>query len=149
MSKKKTADEIVQDLVQVVRQKREEINKAEKPNWVTNGSFKYVKGSTSGSFNLQTVSDKKVLIEATAFLIDKSKSYGLACDALGVNDEFEWFGFSLEDWTSDFKTRITKIQITQKKKELELYESKLDKLISPEMRREIELEEITKGLSKI
>ena len=148
MAKAKTADEIVQDLVQVVKQKREEISKAERPNWITNGSFKYAKGSAE-SFNLQTISDVNVFINALAFLIDREKSFKMACETLGVKSEFDWFGFSLEDWSSDFKTRITKIQIGQKKKELEIYESKLDKLISPEMRRTMELEEITQGLSKM
>jgi hypothetical protein len=41
MAKVKTADEVVQDLVLIVKQKREEIAKAERPNWITNGSFKY------------------------------------------------------------------------------------------------------------
>jgi len=66
-----------------------------------------------------------------------------------VDSKFDWFGFSVEDWTSDFKTRITKIQLTQKKKELEIYEKELDELVSPEMRRAMKLEKITQGLSKI
>ncbi len=59
MAKAKTADEIVQDLVLIVKQKREEIKKAERPNWITNGSFKYAKGSAE-SFNLQTITDVNV-----------------------------------------------------------------------------------------
>jgi len=51
MGKQKTADEIVQELVAIVNKKREEIQKAERPNWITNGSFKFAKGSTD-SFNL-------------------------------------------------------------------------------------------------
>ena len=148
MGKAKTADEIVQELVQIVKQKREEIQKAERPNWITNGSFKYAKGSTE-SFNLQTISDVSVFINALAFLIDREKSYKMACDKLGVESEFDWFGFSVNDWSSDFKTRITKIQITQKKKELEVYEADLDDLISPEMRRQMKLDKITKGLLQI
>ncbi len=148
MAKAKTADEVVQDLVQIVKQKREEIAKAERPNWITNGSFKYAKGSAE-SFNLQTISDVNVFINALAFLIDREKSYKLACEQLGVESDFDWFGFSVADWSSDFKTRITKIQITQKKKELEVFEADLDDLISPEKRRKMKIEKITKGLTQI
>jgi len=148
MGKQKTADEIVQELVAIVNKKREEIQKAERPNWITNGSFKFAKGSTD-SFNLQTITDIDVFVNALSFLIDKEKSYKVACDTLGVDSKFDWFGFSVEDWTSDFKTRITKIQLTQKKKELEIYEKELDELVSPEMRRAMKLEKITQGLSKI
>ena len=148
MGKQKTADEIVQELVAIVNKKREEIQKVERPNWITNGSFKFAKGSTD-SFNLQTITDIDVFVNALSFLIDKEKSYKVACETLGVDSKFDWFGFSVEDWTSDFKTRITKIQLTQKKKELEIYEKELDELVSPEMRRAMKLEKITQGLSKI
>lgn len=146
MAKTKTSDEIVQDLFKVVQLKKEEISKAERPNWITNGSFKYSKNSTE-SFNLQTITDVNVFINALAFLIDREKSFKEASEQLGVTGEFDWFGYSVEDWRTDFKTRITKVQIGVKKKELEVLESRLDKLISPELRTQMELEEITKALS--
>lgn len=146
MAKAKTQDEIVQELLDVIEEKKSEISKAERPNWITNGSFKYAKGSTE-SFNLQTITDINVFINALAFLIDREKSFNEASERLGVEDKFTWFGYSVEDWQTDFKTRITKIQIVSKRKELEVLESRLNKLISPELRKAMELEEITKALS--
>ena len=146
MAKAKTQDEIVQELFDVIAAKKAEISKAERPNWITNGSFKYAKGSTE-SFNLQTITDINVFINALAFLIDREKSFNDASERLGVEDKFSWFGYSVDDWQSDFKTRITKIQIVSKKKELETLEGRLSKLISPELKRQMELEEITKALS--
>lgn len=139
---------MIDELFAVVQQKREEISKAEKPNWITNGSFKYSKNATE-SFNLQTITDVNVFINALAFLIDREKSFNEASTRLSVKGEFDWFGYSLEDWTTDFKTRVTKIQITTKKKELEAIEKSLNRLVSPERRRIMELEEITQGLSEM
>lgn len=45
-----------------------------------------------------------------------------------------------------FNPRIDKIEITMKKKELELLEDRINKLISPELRAQMELEEIKKSL---
>lgn len=146
MAKAKTSDEMVQDLFRVVQQKKEEISKAERPNWITNGSFKYSKNSTE-SFNLQTITDVNVFINALAFLLEREKSFNEASEQLGVIGEFDWFGYSVEDWRSDFKTRLTKVQISLKKKELEVLEARLDKLISPELRTQMELAEISKALS--
>lgn len=146
MAKAKKTDKIIQELSLVVQQRKEEISKAEKPNWITNGCFKYSK-TTTESFNLQTVTDVNVFVNALAFLLDREKSFNEASEQLGVTGKFDWFGYSVDDWRNDFKTRITKIQIAIKKKELEVIELRLNKLISEDLRTEMELAEITKALS--
>lgn len=145
MENKKTSDEVVQELFNIVQTKRAEIAKIEKPNWITNGSFRF-SDNIASSFNLQVVSDERELVRALAFLILHEKAYNEASGQLGVTSKFEWFGYSLEDWKSDFKTRINKIQVSSKKKELSNLEARLDKLISPELRIELELAEIRKAL---
>ena len=141
-------DKQVQDLFKIVQIKKSEIAKAEKPNWQTNCSFGYSKDSGART-NIQTVSNVDELIDILAFIIDRSKAHTYACDALSVKESehpFKWMGFSLDDWKTDILTRLNKIQISKKKQELEALESRLDKLVSPELKAEMELEEITKLL---
>lgn len=140
-------DEKIQKLFDKVQQKKEEIAKAEKPRWQTNCSFGYDENSASGRINLHTVSDVEQIVKAMAFLISKSETYEKARKLLGLAPKkFEWLGFSVDAWAEDFRTRITKIQLSEKKKELEKYEKTLDTLISPERRAELELEAIEKAL---
>lgn len=138
-------DEKVLQLFEVVRKKKAEIAKAEKPQWKTNCSFGYDQDVNSRS-NIQVISDVTKLVGMLAFLYEKKKAWDDAAKDLSVDMPFVWFGFSVEDWRSDFQTRINKILITKKKAELELLEGKLDKLMSPEMKTQLELEAISKEL---
>lgn len=136
------------DLIQLVKTQKAEIAKAERPNWKTNRSFSYVEGS-SQIINLAVESNVKNLILIAAFLQDKELSYKKAATALGVENpgEFTWGGSPVADWIDDLKLRIAKIQIEAKKKKLELLESRLNAVISPELRAEMELEAIASELS--
>lgn len=140
-------DQLVQELTKIVNEKKLAIAKAEKPNWKTNCSFRYSK-DTSASINLQVCGQVEELVYILGFLIEKRNAFDSAQKIVGTNLEFKWFGFTLDEWSEDIKTRIDKIEITMKKKELELLEERLSKLISPELRAKMELEEIQKMLSK-
>lgn len=140
-----TTDVKVQALIDLVKKKKEEIKKAEKPNWITNCSFRYTEDKADG-FNIQTITDTDKLIQALAFIKTRAGAYEDAAFDLGLKSTFTWLGYSLEDWTTDFKTRVDKVNISKKKKELELLEERLDKLISPELKAQMELDEITKML---
>lgn len=141
-------DKVVQDLIKVIHNKKSAIAKAEKPNWLTNCAFRYDK-SSSQSTNLQVCSDVDELTDILALLIQKTENHSKAQELLGVpSTKFKWFGFTFDEWFSDIKTRIDKIQIGSKRKELEILESRLDKLISPELRTQLELAEIQKLLSE-
>jgi len=139
-------DEQVQKLFQVVQTKKSEIAKAEKPNWETNCSFGYNKDSSSRT-NIQVVADIEELVHILGFLIEKQKAFESAQSVLDTNLTFKWMGYTIDQWQSDIKTRIDKIQITKKKKDLEALEGRLDKLISPELKAKMELDEISKLLS--
>ena len=138
-------DKKIQKLFDKVQEKKEEIKKAEKPNWKTNSTFGF-DPSSSKRTNLQVVGDVKILVGILSFLYEKSDNFDKASKKLGVDGEFEWMGFPLSDWEEDLTTRVNKIQITKKKAELEKIETTLDRLISPERRREMELEAIEKLL---
>lgn len=135
-------DEQIKQLGVLVENKKTEIEKAERPNWITNGSFKYGKNS-SESFNLQTVSDPRVLVNALAMLVDRERGFTEAAKELGITEmKFDWFGYSVSDWKSDFKTRIDKIDIKNLKQELAEIESMLNDLTSPELKKQNKLDAI-------
>lgn len=138
-------DKIVDELFKIIQEKKQEISKAEKPVWKTNCAFRYSK-EYSTSVNLQVVSDISELVSILAFLFEKESGYNKAKEFLGVKEEFSWFGYSFSEWASDIKTRIDKIQIIDKKRELERLEERLDKLVSKERREELEIEAIKKQL---
>lgn len=140
-------DKQIQELFKIVQQKKSAIIKAEKPNWQTNCSFGYDKNS-SVRINIQVSSDIVELIQVLSFLLRNEQFYFEASKILGVESEFQWMGYTLEQWKSDIQTRIDKIQISAKKKELEQLESRLNLLISPELKTEMELAEISKILNK-
>jgi hypothetical protein len=140
-------DKVVQDLIALAKKKKEEISKAERPNYKTNCSFRY-NPEIAQNINIQVCADVEQLTSILGFLLMQETNYNEASNRLGIISKFKWGGFSLDEWESDLQLRVTKIQITKKKQELETIENRLDKLISPELRRQMELEEISKMLAK-
>jgi len=147
MAKKQEADQRVLDLIELAKKKKEAIAKAEKPNWKTNCSFSKDEYG-SNRINLQATTDVAVLIGILGFLIATKNSFDGAAKLLNLDKEIICMGFSFEDWKSDIETRVTKLEITKEKKNLEIIEERLGKLISPELRKELELQELEKELSK-
>lgn len=137
-------DTVVQALIDVVAERKQEISKAEKPNWKTNCTFAFSEDAQPGQrYNIQTITDVSRLVGMLAFLMGQEENFKKAAKALNVSTKnFTWLGYSVEDWKEDLDTRITKINISKKKKELEEIEARLDKLISPELRAQLELEAI-------
>lgn len=140
------SDERTLQLIREVEKQKEEISKAERPNWITNCSFKFVEGGPS--INLHVESDLRVLIGICAYLQDKERSYKQAAEALSLTEfpPFSSGGFPTADWLSDIRARIGKIQIATKKKKLEDLETRLNAIISPELRADLELEAISAEL---
>ncbi len=60
---------------------------------------------------------------------------------------FTWLGFTVEEWKDDFQTRVNQISVQEKRKELAELESRLNAIISPELKAQMELEAIEKLLS--
>ncbi|MCK9458233.1 MAG: hypothetical protein M0R80_01100 [Proteobacteria bacterium] len=139
----KKTDQKTLDLIKEVKRRKEEISKIEKPNWITNCSFGYIEGNVAGRTNIHVEASVKNLIGMAAFLMDKERTYATAAAAMEVDAPlFTWDGFSVSDWVADIKARINKVQIASKKKSLETLEGRLNAIISPELRAELELEAI-------
>lgn len=142
-----SVDEKVQSLFKIVQTKKKEIEKLEKPKWLTNCSFSYSEDSPQ-RMNLQVVSDIDTLVKMYAFIAEKQTFYMEAINRLGLDLTPKWMGFPMNDWRDDISTRINKVQIKKKKDELESLEKRLDSLISPELKQQMELDAIMKALEK-
>lgn len=139
-------DKLVNALFEKLQEKKKLIEKLEKPQWKTNFSFGF-DPQQSGRINLQTC-DVSSLITINGFLTEQKKLWDASCEELGLtNKPFQWQGFDIEDWKSDIKTRIAKISIDTRKKELKELETKLNSLVSPEQRRLMELDLVMKALA--
>lgn len=57
--------------------------------------------------------------------------------------------FDKDEWLADCKKRVAKMKYEEQKKNLQELESRLDKLVSPERRRELELEALEKAVNEL
>lgn len=139
-------DQLTLNLIQEVKKQKEEIAKAEKPNWITNCSFSYTEKPNDAT-NIHVEANIRNLVCIAAFLKERERAYKEAAETLGVDaPAFTWGGFSVNDWLEDLKMRINKIQIASKRKKLEALEARLNAIISPELRAKMELEAIANEL---
>jgi hypothetical protein len=131
------------ELIKLVRTQKADIEKAEKPSWKTNRMFSYIEGS-SNVVNLAVESNVTKLISYVSFLISQELAYSEAAKRLNVENPppFTWGGYPLSEWLEDVKLRIAKLQIAAKRAKLEALENRLNTIISPELKAELELEAI-------
>lgn len=142
----KTTDTKVKELFDLVQSKKLAIEKAERPCWKTSGNFGYSTNSAHDRTQIATITDVRKLVEMYAFLLERKDKSEVAANELGVGYKFTWLGFTVDEWKDDFQTRVNQISIQEKRKELAEIESRLNALISPELKAQMELESISKLL---
>jgi len=128
-------DEVVQKLISIVQEKKAEIEKISKPTWETNCVF-VIDGKTS---NIRTISSVDKAIELYSHVVSANKIHNEASQLLNVESTFKFSGFTMEQWTNDFKNVTGMLLINNKRAELAEDEARLDKLVSKEKREELEL----------
>ena len=133
-----TRDERVLALFEKLQAKKAEVANAERPVYVTGGQFRYSE-SVGTSVDIMTARDERKLVEILVFLKDRSERYPAACEELGVIAEFKWLGFTYDEWKQDLKTRISVLQIAKRKAELKELEARVNAVMTPELRAELEL----------
>lgn len=141
-----THDEKVQLLFDKLQAKKAEVENAMKPQYVTGGQFRYSE-SMSAPIDIVTVRDERKLVEILTFLKERSEKYASASEELGVEANFTWLGFTVEEWTIDLKTRVSILQLAKRKAELKELEERVNAIVSPELRRKMEVEALEKLLA--
>ena len=144
----KTTDEKVRELFDLVQSKKLVIEKAERPCWKTSGNFGYSANSAHDRITIAMVTDVRKIVEMYAFIMDRKDKSESAAKDLGVEYNFTWLGFSIDEWKEDFQTRVNQISVQEKRKELAELESRLNAIISPELKAQMELESIAELLDR-
>lgn len=114
-----------------------------KRSWKTNCSF--VRDGIAQPLNIQ-VAQEPMLLKLYADILATRDYEAKAAAELGIDISSKISGFELEDWVADFKKRIASIHIKSKKTKLLELETRLEAIISPEQRREMELASILNEL---
>lgn len=143
----KESDKKIQDLIAKIE--KDEIELAALGRkispWRTNGSFSF----NSKTFNIHTISDETVIIDAVANLLSKKNNLKEACDLLGLDAPvFKHEGFTFDDYLTDFKNRLLKITQSKQKAKLKTAKKRLEQLMSEDLRTAKELEEIERSLNE-
>lgn len=143
----KVIDKKIEELFVVVKAQKVEVEKAEKEskrNWNTNGSFKLYSASP---INLQTSTEDMIFKALTELLSFKGNAEE-ALEILGLKKEIKHDGYSIGDWIEDFQKRIATIQLKAKKEKFKTLEDRLISIVSPEQKRQMELEAIIKEMGE-
>lgn len=150
MARKANSDDVTLKLIQQVDEQRRVIKNLKKSNSNrTNMTFSYNE-VLSGSVNLNTVSKVDELIKIASFLTSKKEAYDSTAKLMQVENipEFKWMGFVVEDWIHDIKNKIDRIQLSIKEARLNSLEQRLESVISPELKRQRELDSIAAELNQ-
>lgn len=141
-------DKMVMDLLNKVEEKKTQIGQAERPSWKTNCSFGYDPNSNE-RINIQTVSSLSELAKMLGFLYYQEESFNFGVAELNLYDKipvFQHQGFTYKEWASDIETRVNQLRIKAKWGELNKLEARVNALVSPEQRRALELEKLSKEI---
>lgn len=145
----KTTDDLVLELLKKVQKKKDEIKAAKKaPKWKTNLSIGRDQTTTHGRVNIMTRTDPNEIIDWYIFLMTKVDNITKAAEALGLPTDLTWLNFPISDWMEDLKTRAAQLSIDEKKKEMEALDKRVNKLVSPDQRREMELKALQELLAE-
>lgn len=134
-------DEKIQKLIDEVKKRKQEIESINSYSFKTNMQL----GIMGQKLNLQTL-DLDALTTIYAYYAVIAEKKLTINKEFGITTEVVFDGFPWSKWKADIAHKINKLQITKKKQELEKLEERLNKLVSPELRAQLELQEIEREL---
>lgn len=141
-------DKKINDLFEVVRQKRADVEAAEKEvkkKWETNCSITLPISPNTPPINIQTANEATVKLVVVELL--KHREYvNKAESMLGLSTSEKYGSYEYGQWFDDCKKRVASISLLSKKESLLELEKRLNGIVSPEQKRAMELAEIEKTL---
>lgn len=111
--------------------------------WLTNLS--YVPSGATTPINVGTA-QLQGIIDLMTDLVLKQEARKKAAAILGIEVDDKINGFDAADWTKDCKKRIASIKVREEERLLQQLEQRLNSVLSPEQRREIEVKLLLKDL---
>lgn len=143
MAKAKNLDSQTLELIEEVKRQKADIAQTEGWVWKTNCTFSYVEGDAAKTVNLHIVNDVRELIKMVAHVLGQEANYKAAAHIMEVQaPPFTWCSFSASDWIADIKAKINRVQLAAKRRKLEVFENKLNGLMSSDLRTKMELDSI-------
>lgn len=137
-------DDRIKSLLGQIEDQQAKLGQKPKPNYSTNAIFKHKDGTF---FNLNTVRDPQVLVDALGTLLGSELSRQEAVKRLNApSAPVIVDGFTLSEWEGDFRKRVEIILWEEKKAHLDATKKKLKELVSEEAKTEMELDAIQKLL---
>jgi len=139
-------DTKIEALLKTISEQKADIaeNKKEmKDHWLTHCSLKL--GNPKTSTNIMTASTHTLQL-ALAELLMRTHYTISANELLSINEEITFDGFSVSDWITDILKRQKTIQVLEKEKKLMALEARAKQIISGDMKREMEYQEIMNSL---
>ena len=146
----KEMDKQIEDLLQKISTKKELVakkTKQSKANWKTNCVFPAASNIFGNieKCNISIANYRKVK-NMIANLITLKESHEKVMKVLDKEEVFEFEGYTYDEWMSDFKTRISRIEIKEETLKLDKLEKKAKALMSEDQKRKDGIEEILKDL---
>lgn len=135
------ADDKVKKLIDEVTRRKKEIDSVGAYSFKTNMQLKLF----GQNFNLQTLDIGELLNVYAQLALVAQKGVELA-KSNGVDFTPSFSGFSFDKWQQDIQHKLVKLSLSKKQAELDKLEERLNKLISPELRAQLELAAIEKEL---
>jgi signal recognition particle subunit SEC65 len=140
-----TNDQKIEQMKKVLNEKRLALGKRPRAQWNTNGIFNF--GCEGKHFNLNTVVDLSRMARALAYMRNETRNIEEAAKDLGFTPDPVLFGnWTVDEWESDFRTRVAVVQWEKRNKELQAIEKKLNALMSEDARTANELADLEKLL---
>lgn len=138
-----TIDEQIRGLfakLEVRKAKVAELKATIARSWVTNGTFRLI--GASSTTNLQTANVQQIEEIATHLCIFRGARAEAATRLRPMDDKQQ--GYTVDQWFEDLAKRLAAIDIREEEKQLEILEQRLNSVLSPEARRQIEVELLLK-----
>lgn len=138
-------DKMIDTMLATIKTQKEKLAELEastKREWVTNCSFQV---DNTTPVNLQTASQTN-LVKLTKVLIQQQELAAKAAELLGLPVEDEINGFKFDDWITDVRKRLALINLKTEQKRFQELEARVNTLVSPERRRELEAQALMKEL---
>ena len=120
-----------------------EVRKATQKGWVTNGTWKVP--FTATVINIQTLPEDQLYLVAGE-IVKSAESIRLGAAILNGEYNKKVQGYQIEEWEADLRKRKAMIEIRSEEAKLAELEARLNSVLSPDDRRRIEVELLTKAL---
>lgn len=141
-------DAKITELFEVLNKQKSDLERTKKEidrKWFTNCSI--VLSSHTQPTNIQTANEKTI-IQIVSQLIQMQEYNAKAAELLNLPIQTKIDNFEINDWVEDCKKRIAMLQISSKKQKIIELEQRLNAIVSPEQRRQLELEAIAKEIDR-